>query len=145
LYLAYLEGEGPHISTSDNFLDVGTREFQPYFEEYMGQAFKPLGVNVRFWESKLQAGCKRTFSVVLTNDTEKALTGTLRFSLGPLAGGAAQVQKDAAFDVPALGQKSYDLEVTVPEVEGDYQMKATANCGEPWCPTVSRRRVAVAP
>jgi hypothetical protein len=143
LYLAYLDGEGPHTYTADNFRDARTLEFQPHFEEYMEQAFKPLGVNVRFWEPKLQAGSRHTFSVVLTNDTGRALAGKLAFSLGPLGGGANQVQKDADFEVPALGQKSYDLELTVPEVEGDFQIKATANCGEPWCPTVSRRRVAV--
>jgi hypothetical protein len=78
----------------------------------MGQAFKPLGVNVRFWKSKLQAGSTHRFSVVLTNDTDKALAGKLTFSLGPLAGRANQVTEGCRFRGSALGQKSYDLELT---------------------------------
>ena len=40
----------------------------------MGEAFKPLGVNLKFWELKLQTGAKQSLTVVLTNDTDKQLT-----------------------------------------------------------------------
>ena len=145
LYLAYLDAEGPHIYTNDNFKDVKTLEFQPYFEDYMGQAYKPLGVNVDFWEPKLQAGSKHSFSIVLTNDTDEALTGKLTLALEPRTGEGKPVQSDTAFSVPGLGQQKYDVELAIPASEGASELKASATCGKPWCPTVSRRRVTVAP
>jgi hypothetical protein len=146
LYLAYLDGEGPHVFTNDNFKDVKTLEFQPYFEEYMEEAFKPLGVNVVFWQPKLQAGSTRSFKIVLTNDTDEVLSGKLDLALGPIAGAAKQAQAETAFEVPALGQKSYELELAVPAAaEGKFELKAAAHCGQSWCPTVSRRRVSIEP
>ncbi len=145
LYLAYLDGEGPHVFTNDNFKDVKTLEFQPYFEDYMGQAFKPLGVDLVFWQPKLQAGSKRSFKIVLTNDTDEALSGKLALTLGTPAGAAIQAQTETSFEVPALGQKSYALELTVPASAGEFQLKASANCGKSWCPTVSRRNVTLTP
>jgi hypothetical protein len=145
LYLAYLDGEGPHVFTDDNFKDVKTLEFQPYFEDYMGQAFKPLGVNVVFWQPKLQAGSKRSFKIVLTNDTDEPLGGKLALTLAARAGAAIQTQAETAFDVPASGQKSYDLELAVPAANGEFELKASAECGKLWCPTVARRMVTVGP
>jgi hypothetical protein len=60
-------------------------------------------------------------------------------------GGTKPEQAEVAYEVPALGQAKYDLELTIPTSEGQFELKATANCGKPWCPTVSRRRVTVAP
>jgi hypothetical protein len=145
MYLPYLDGEGPHIVTNDNLRDVKTLEFQPYFEDYMGQAFKPLGVDLVFWQPKLQAGSKRSFKIVLTNDMDEAFSGKLALTLGTPAGATIQAQSETSFEVPALGQKSYALELTVPASAGEFQLKASANCGKSWCPTVSRRNVTVAP
>lgn len=144
MYLAYLDSEGPHIYTMDNFRDVKTLEFQPYFKDYMGEASKPLGVDLVFWEPKLQAGTKHSFRILLTNDTDKQLTGKLRLSCDPLAGtGGSGTQTD--FSVPPLGQGTYNLDLTVPQGSGDFQLSASADCGESWCPAVSRRRIAVIP
>lgn len=145
MYLAYLDAEGPHIYTNDNFKNVKTLEFQPYFEDYMGQASKPLGVNLDFWEPKLQAEATHSFSIVLTNDTDEALSGKLTLTLEPRNGGGKPSQAETAFVVPALGQQKYDLELAVPATEGASELKASASCGKSWCPTVSRRRVTVGP
>jgi hypothetical protein len=52
---------------------------------------------------------------------------------------------DTAVDVPALGQSTYDLQLSVPQAPGEYELSATAKCGESWCPVLSRRRVTVIP
>ena len=146
MYLAYLDAEGPHIVTNDNFKDVRTLEFQSYFEEFMGQAFKPLGVDLVFWHPTLQAGSKRTFRIVLTNDTEDRLTGKLDLALSPWRRGAAQARSDTGFDVPAWGQETYEVELAVPaSATGEFELRASAGCGKPWCPTLSRRNVMVVP
>jgi beta-galactosidase len=145
MYLAYLDGEGPHIYTNDYFRNVKTLEFQPYFEDYMGQAFKPLGVNIDFWQPKLEAGSKHSFKIVLTNDTDEALSGKMLLTLSPRATDAKPEQAEVAYKVPALRQAKYDLELAIPMSKGQFELKATANCDKQWCPTVSRRRVTVAP
>jgi beta-galactosidase len=147
MYLAYLDAEGPRIYTADNFQDVRTLQFQPYFEDYMSEAFKPLGVNVKFWEPNLHAGAKQSIIIVLTNDADKGLTGTLELTLRPVSGqaDASGAHADTTIDVATGGQNTYDLKVNVPQQPGEYELKATAKCGESWCPVVSRRRVTVVP
>jgi hypothetical protein len=145
MYLAYLDGDGAHIYTCDNFKEVRTLELQPHFEDYMGQAFKPLGANLAFWDSRLRAGLRHSFSIVLTNDTDETLSGKLTLNLEPLGADAKPAQAEADFAVPALGQTTYQLELLVPEENGQFELKASANCGKSWCPTISRRRVEVAP
>ena len=87
MYLAYLDGEKcTHIYTNDNFKNVKTLEFQPYFEDFMGQAFKPLGVNLDFWDPKLQTGTGTASASCSPNDTDEALTGKLTLTLEPRAG-----------------------------------------------------------
>jgi beta-galactosidase len=142
-YLAYLDGEGPHIFTCDNFRNVRTLEFQPYFEDYMKEAFKPLGVYINFWQPKLDAGAKRTFRVMMVNDTEQAMTGKLTLTLERSGGGQAEAHAETGFDVPALGQAQYDIELTVPQVHGDFVLNASANPGHAVSPTISRRNVTL--
>jgi beta-galactosidase len=141
--LAYLDGEGPHIYTNDNFRDVRTLEFQPYFEDYVKEAFKPLGVYINFWQPKLDAGVKRTFRVMLVNDTPQATSGKLSLTLEPSTGGKAAAQAETGFDIPALGQANYDIELAVPQLQGEFLLKAAANPGSGESPTLSRRKVTL--
>ena len=55
------------------------------------------------------------------------------------AGGA---RAETSFDLPALGQQTYNLDLRVPAVPGPFLIKATAN-PEKGAPTVSRRKVIV--
>jgi beta-galactosidase len=144
LYLAYLDGEGPHTYTADNFRDVRTLEFQPYFEDYMKEAFKPLGVYIDFWQPKLDAGVKRAFHVMMVNDTPQALSGKLTLVLESSVGGQAAARAETEFDIPAFGQGGYDIELAVPQVQGEFLLKAIADSGDAESPTLSRRKVTVA-
>lgn len=143
-YLAYLDGEGPHIFTCDNFRDVKTLQFQPHFEDYMKEAYKPLGVYINFWQPKLDAGTKRTFRVMMVNDTEQTMQGTLALALEPAAGGAAVAHTETAFDVPGFGQAHYDIELEMPQLHGEFLLKAVADPGHSISPTLSRRKVTMA-
>jgi hypothetical protein len=142
-YLAYLDGEGPHIFTCDNFRNVRTLEFQPYFEDYMKEAFKPVGVYIDFWEPKLDAGAKRTFRVMMVNDTQQATSGKLVLSLEPSAGGEAVAHAETPFEIPALGQAHYDIELAVPQIHGEFVLRAVADSGHSVSPTLSRRKVTL--
>ena len=45
--------------TSDHFRDVENLELEPHFDDYMSQAFPPLGVYLNFWQPTLEAGSSR--------------------------------------------------------------------------------------
>jgi beta-galactosidase len=143
LYLAYLDGEGPHMYTSDNFRDVRTLELQPDFEDYVKEAFKPLGVYINFWQPKLDPGVKHTFRVMLVNDTPQAINGKLSLTLQPSAGGATVAHTETALAIPALGQADYDMELAVPNLQGEFLLQASANPGSGDGPTLSRRKVTL--
>jgi hypothetical protein len=145
MYLAYLDADGPHTFTDDNFRNVQTLEFQPYFEDYMGQAFKPLGVNLDFWQPKLQPDSRHRFTIMLTNDTNEALTGKLTLTLESRTNRGKLAHAETSFVVPALGQHKYELDLAIPTTQGASELKASATCDRSWCPVVSRRRVTVAP
>jgi hypothetical protein len=143
MYLPYLDGEGPHTYTCDYFKDVRTLDFQPYFEDYMLNAFNPLGVYLAFWQPKLTPGAKHTFRVVMVNDTEEVMAGKLKLTLEPAAGGNAVATSETAFEIPATGQGKYDIELTVPQVQGNFVLKAAADPGHSIDPTLSRRKVTL--
>lgn len=143
MYLAYLDGDGPHICTCDNFRDVRTLEFQPHFEDYMGQAFKPVGVYIHFWQPKLEAGSKRSFRVMMVNDTPRRVRGKLTLTWEQAAGRPQGAHSEAAFDMSALGQAGYDLNLEAPETPGEFLLKAAADYGDPASPTVSRRKIMI--
>jgi hypothetical protein len=140
-YLAYLDGEGPHIFTCDNFRDVRTLQFQPYFEDYMKEAFKPLGIYIDFWEPTLIPGTTRTFQIMMVNDTQQVVSGKLTLTLEPSAGGKAVARAESAFNIPALGQGTYNIELPIPQLQGNFQLKAVASAGSVDGPTLSRRNL----
>jgi hypothetical protein len=145
LYLAYLDGDLPHAFTCDNFRNIATLELEPQFEEYVREAFKPLGVYIDFWQPTLLPGTKRSYRITLVNDTREVVRGSLKLAWVPESG---EVQDDSgveqAVEVAACGKASYEVELDTPTAEGRYVLTATASWpGKPWTPTLSRRQVQV--
>jgi hypothetical protein len=143
MYLDYLNGDVPNTDTGDNFRDPETLELEPYFEDYMREAFKPLGVYVNFWQPSLPGGKKRSFPVMMINDTYETLGGKLVLTLEPAKGGEPAARTETAFEIPALGQMTYNVALEVPQTKGEFVLKASASCGKPFSPTLSRRRVLI--
>jgi hypothetical protein len=153
MYLAYLDADLPHCFTCDNFVDVRRLTLQPQFADYMSEAFKPLGVNIKFWHSEMRPGCNFGYNVMMINDTYERAKGKLQLSW-EVGDGAAQseplqtrghkAETWQAFDIPALGQASYMVDVDTPDEPGKYVLKARAYWdGKPWSPTVCRRKITV--
>ena len=134
----------PGAYTSDHFLDVKNLKLEPHFEDYMTEAFKPLGVYVNFWQPALAADSTRRFLVMMINDDAEPVEGKLALSLES-AGGQEVARQELPFSLRALGQFSYNVDLRIPKVTGDYLLKATAapSGGRPATPTVSRRRVTI--
>jgi hypothetical protein len=157
LYLAYLDGDMPHAFTCDNFRDVARLEFDPQFEDYIGQAFKPLGVYVDFWQhgdcpdflgERRENGTvplRRTYRVILVNDTHETARGRLTLAWEPEQGGQPAGQVETTFEVAPVGETSRELELPSPPQPGKYLLTARAFWdGKPWSPTLARRKVHVA-
>jgi len=143
LYLAYLDADLPTAFTCDNFRDVPRLEFEPHFADYVGEAFKPAGVYINFWQPKLAAGSPREYQVMLVNDLGRKLNGRLTLSWQDTAGKTlGEVATDTTLE--AYGQGQHRLNLATPARPGRYLLVARlAIAGSPDKPTLSRRKVEV--
>ena len=136
MYLAYLDGDVPNAVTCDNFRDIRRLVLDPYFADYVGNAFKPLGVYVNFWHPELPCWCERSYRVMMVNDEHQPAHGRLELVWESASGGRVSGRAEQTFDIPALGQARYDIELTAPSVPGPDEVKALAFWdGKPWSPT----------
>ena len=114
----------------------------------MGEAFKPLGLYVNFWQPTLTAGERRSYRVTIINDTYEPARGRLELGWqspsGAPAAAGGQWPRDIEFALPALGKLVVDPTLAAPAAPGRYVLTVKATCaGKPWSPTISRRNVAV--
>jgi beta-galactosidase len=145
LHFVYLTCSYPGVYTSDHWRDVEKLELDPDFADYVGEAFKPLGVYVAFFQPKVKAGEKREFSVVLTNDEARKVEGALTLSIaGAAADGREMTRVERPFAVAAWGQTTYKMSLRVPESVGEVMVRATAQVSGGGA-TVSRRLTTIAP
>jgi hypothetical protein len=136
LHFVYLTSCYPGAYTCDNFEDVENLKLQPEFADYVGEAFKPLGVYLNFWQPSLKAGEEREFVVMMVNDEPRPAAGPLTLTL-ERAGGECVARAERTFAVAGLGQETYRLRLRVPDTPGRFVLKAAAGA------TVSRRRVEI--
>lgn len=144
IHFVYLTCSYPGVYTADHFEDVARLKLDPAFADYMGEAFKPLGVYVNFFQPTLKAGEARDFTVMLVNDHDKPVGGTLALVLEN-ASGKAVTRAEQPFELKAQGDASLTLTLPVPDTEGPCILRATAAADTKprEKPTVSRRRVTV--
>jgi hypothetical protein len=142
LHFVYLtSSEPPQGYTSDSFADVEKLELNPYFHDYMSNAFAPLGVYLSFWQPTLTAGNMQALTVMMVNDEPHPVGGTLTIALEATNGEKVE-QRTTRFFLAPLGQQTYYLDFPVPQVTGKFLLKAAAEV-ESGGSTASRRRVSV--
>ena len=144
LHFVYLTGAAPGAYTADHFRNVKTLELEPHFADYLGEAFKPLGVYLKFHQPTLEAGETRAFTIMMVNDRDVPAQGTLALTLETEAG-EVKARAQAPFSVKSLGDSALSLSLETPRAAGPYLLKATARAeGTRWTePTVSRRRITI--
>jgi hypothetical protein len=142
IHFVYLTCSYPGVYTADHFADVTRLKLDPAFADYMGEAFKPLGVYLNFFQPTLPAGATREFTVMMVNDEAKPQRGQLILSLETKSG-KVLAQMKQPFDIEALGAQTCKLSLAIPSDGGDCVLKATARAGGG--ATVSRRWVSVTP
>lgn len=138
-YFVYLTCSYPGVKTSDNFRNVTTLELEPHFADYAGEAFKPVGVYINFWQPKLNAGSSRDYAIMMINDDGEPRHGTLRFSFERDGNSAASAV--VRFTIPAYGQQTYPITLTAPSQPGSYLLKAAAEYETGH--TLSRRKIEI--
>lgn len=145
VHFVYLTGSFPGVYTADHFRDVARLELDPAFADYVGEAFKPLGVYLNFFRPTLAPGISREFPVKLVNDHAKPLSGALTLTL-ETKDGEVLARAARSFALPALGAGDFPLTLAVPGIAAkDLCLKATAR-PTPALPegsTMSRRTVSV--
>ncbi|HEU5080105.1 MAG TPA: glycoside hydrolase family 2 TIM barrel-domain containing protein [Opitutaceae bacterium] len=145
LHFSYLTESHHGGYTSDPFRDIRALKLDPYFADYASEAFKPLGVFLKFLHSTLTAGA-RTFVVNLVNDYAHAVQGRVVLTL-ETEKGEILARAEKTFALAAFGDGAVDLACTIPERLGHYLLKATASINQSAkpaaAPTVGRRKVEV--
>lgn len=144
IHFVYLTCSYPGVYTADHFRDVANLELDPAFADYMGEAFKPLGVYVNFFQPTLQAGGTRDFTVMMVNDEHRPQHGTLTLRLETKAG-ELLAQAEVPFALDELGAATYHIPLAIPQTSADCVLKAVAAAEGPHAaaPTLSRRWVTV--
>ena len=136
LHFVYLTACYEGAYTCDHFQDLKSLTLEPNFADYVGEAFKPLGVYLNFWHPTLKGGETRRFTVMMVNDGRDTSAGQLSLTL-EAADGTTRAKVDRAYNLPALGQQTYEVDLQVPALAGEYVLQAAAGG------TRSRRNVRV--
>jgi hypothetical protein len=143
IHFVYLTCSYPGVYTADHFADVTRLKLDPAFADYLGEAFKPLGVYINFFQPTLHSGEERTFRVMLVNDHSKPVVGSLSLTLED-AKGKTLVCAVAPFSMTALGDQTMDIPLDIPSsAAGKCVLKAVADPDNLKNKTVSRRWVTV--
>ena len=123
LHFVYLTSSDPAGYTSDHFRDIKNLELHPEFRDYMSNAFAPLGVYLSFWQPKIEARSQRTLPVMLVNDKDRQIEGTLTLDL-ETKGGSRVASQTAKFKIAALGQETIYNDFKFPDTTGDFLLRA---------------------
>ena len=145
-YFVYLTCSIPKVSvTSDNWSDVRQLKLDPAFADYVGEAFKPLGVYINFFHPTLQAGAPHEFLVKIINDYDRPMAGKLILTLEPRKG-EVLAKAELPFNLAVLGADDFSIRLSVPDKsQANLILKATALPDHKtgiW-PTMSRRWLSV--
>lgn len=141
LHFVYLTSSYPGVFTADHFEDVKALKLNQWFQDYMGEAMKPLGVYLNFFQETLEAGTNRSFRVMMVNDLYDPAKGELRLTLEG-EDGREIAHAGSRFEIAPLGALTRDLELVTPPTPGRYLLKATA-ATEDGSRTISRRKVTI--
>ena len=144
LHFVYLGASHPRTFTSDHFRNVAKLELDPHFLNRVGEAFKPLGVYINFFQPRLEAGSERRIAVMMVNDEPRPVAGKLALSLST-PGGEALARMERTFSLGASGAQTVEFLLSVPRRAGQCRLEAAAAAAGPGPArtTVSRRNVEI--
>jgi beta-galactosidase len=123
LHFVYLTSSHPAGYTSDHFRDVRKLELHPEFRDYMSNAFAPVGIYLSFWRPTIEAASVQSLPVMLVNDEDREVEGTLTLALENAKGERVATQT-AKFKIAPLGQQTSYNDFKFPQTTGDFLLRA---------------------
>lgn len=118
--LGYSKDDG---YTCDDWVDVDSLSWNPYFYKYVRDAFAPVGLMVDFWNDTISPGKIQDFPVTVINDLEKEWKGAVNFKL--VYEGKTVSEKSLPVEVPEYGTMRLVFTDTISYGHGSYQAVAT--------------------
>ncbi|MHC4418944.1 MAG: hypothetical protein ACYSU6_10230 [Planctomycetota bacterium] len=109
-------------ATSDHFTDLEKLTFEPYFEEYLTDAFSPVGMMINYWGKPLTPGQSHKFELFVINDYDQKQSRNIRFRIMQI--GRTVDEKSADCTIEPLGREILTFEMKLPEIPGQYQIVA---------------------
>ena len=131
-------------ATSDHFIDVEKLTFEPYFEQYVRDAFSPVGLMLEFWDEQISTSGPRQVKVYVINDLyepyEKPVTVRI------LKDDKVVAEQSRHCRVEPLAREILTFDPAFPQQAGRYQLVAEL-AGSDGKPVQSLRdfKVAAAP
>jgi beta-galactosidase len=123
LHFVYLTSSHPGGYTSDHFRDVRKLELHPEFRDYMSNAFAPVGIYLSFWRPTIEAASVQSLPVMLVNDEDREVEGTLTLALENAKGERVATQT-SKFKIAQLGQETSYNDFKFPQTTGDFVLRA---------------------
>jgi hypothetical protein len=144
LHFVYLTSSDPTGYTSDHFRDVRKLELHSEFRDYMSNAFAPVGVYLSFWQPSVEVASVRSLQVMLVNDEDHAVEGTLTLALEN-SGAERVASQTKDFRIGPLGQTTIYSDFRFPVSTGDFLLRAVIEYRENGdnVSTQSRRHVKI--
>jgi hypothetical protein len=109
-------------ATSDHFIDLERLAFEPCFEEYLREAFSPVGIMADFWEESVPCGANRQTRVFVVNDLDREWSGVVWLTVRK--GDRAVSEKSRPCTVPAYGRQVLPFDFAAPAEPGEYTLQA---------------------
>eukprot|EP01029_Cantina_marsupialis_P010409 TRINITY_DN23759_c0_g1_i1.p1 TRINITY_DN23759_c0_g1~~TRINITY_DN23759_c0_g1_i1.p1 ORF type:complete len:717 (+),score=92.59 TRINITY_DN23759_c0_g1_i1:1723-3873(+) len=105
--------------TSDNFTDLESLNFTPYFEQYLRSAFNPIGVCVFNWSKRFKSMKKSGYNipVVILNDYSDRHKG--RVTLKLVRDGKVLLEERTDYKVNASGKQVCYVNMKFPKKAGN--------------------------
>jgi len=105
-------------ATSDHFTDLESLNLEPFFVQYVRDAFAPVGLMIDLWQRDWSPGQSVTVPVKVINDLYVPWEGKLVLRL--TRNGETLLEQSQPGVITALGQQTLSFELNMPEQEGDY-------------------------
>jgi beta-galactosidase len=121
--LTYSRPNEPRGQTSDNFKNLETLEFDPFFLKYVKPAFQPVCLMVDTWEKEYKSGEIIDVPVHIINDLYSDWQGEMLLTIS-ISGKIVSSQK-ISVAVKSLGKEIKNFKVEIPKNKGKYEIQAT--------------------
>jgi len=99
----------PNGVTCDNFLDLATLEFDPFFYKYVRDSFAPVSVILDLWQEQVEPSAQLAVPVMVVNDLEKAFDGGVTLHLQHDGKSVWQQTRQIAVEPLGTGVTQFDV------------------------------------